>query len=72
METYTENKGNRSSLEIFSVTFIFPAALLELMMEEVKQHLVSEVPEYSQLEEEDPAMRFIRSQVGSLLQIKIK
>ena len=42
------------------------------MMEEVKQHLVSEVPEYSQLEEEDPAMRFIRSKVGSLLQIKIK
>ena len=42
------------------------------MTEEVKQHLVAEVPEYSQLEEEDPAMRFIRSKVAGLMQIKIK
>ena len=48
------------------------AGLLELMTEEVRQHLVSEVPEYSELGEEDPAMRFIRNKVASLIQIKIQ
>ena len=37
------------------------AGLLELMTEEVRQ--------YSELEEEDPAMRFIRNKVASLIQI---
>ena len=37
--------------------------LLDLMVEEVRLHLISEIPEYSEMQEEDSAFRFIKNKV---------
>ena len=37
--------------------------LLDLMVEEVRLHLITEIPEYSELQEEDSAFRFIKNKV---------
>ena len=43
-----------------------------MMIEEVKLHLVTEVPEYNDLKEDEPVMMFIRNKVKNVVQHKME
>ena len=45
------------------MTVMFSDKLLDLMIEEVRLHLVTEVPEYIDLQEDAPALMFIKNKV---------
>ena len=43
-----------------------------MMIEEVKLHLITEVPEYQNLKDEEPAMMFIRNKVKNVVEHKME
>ena len=46
-------------------------SLIAMMIEEVKLHLITEVPQYQDLKDEEPAMSFIRNKVKNVVENKI-
>ena len=49
----------------------FSESLIVMMIEEVRLHLITEVPEYQDLKDEDPAMMFIRNKVKNVVEHKM-
>ena len=50
----------------------FSESLVVMMIEEVKLHLITEVPEYQNLKDEEPAMMFIRNKVKNVVEHKME
>ena len=49
----------------------FSESLIVMMIEEVRLHLITEVPEYQDLKDEEPAMMFIRNKVKNVVEHKM-
>ena len=49
----------------------FSESLIVMMIEEVRLHLTTEVPEYQDLKDEEPAMMFIRNKVKNVVEHKM-
>ena len=49
----------------------FSESLIVMMIEEVRLHLITEVPEYQDLKDEEPAMMFIRNKVKNVVEYKM-
>ena len=50
----------------------FLESLIDMMIEEVKLHLITEVPEYRDLKDEEPTMMFIRNKVKNVVENKME
>ena len=50
----------------------FSESLVVMMIEEVKLHLITEVHEYQNLKDEEPAMMFIRNKVKNVVEHKME
>ena len=50
----------------------FSESMVVMMIEEVKLHLITEVPEYQNLKDEEPAMMFIRNKVKNVVEHKME
>ena len=50
----------------------FSESLVVMMIEEVKLHLITEVPQYQDLKDEEPAMSFIRNKVKNVVEHKME
>ena len=50
----------------------FLESLIDMMIEEVKLHLITEVPEYQDLKDEEPTMMFIRNKVKNVVEHKME